>query len=103
MLKVISSYIHNIKDFVQEDVDLTIGTLVDFKELYQKIWNSDVSKGQKILGYILLGLDSLFVSVVTLVCISSVILIKVVMALVLILGMIPYQLMIKLLERGNTQ
>lgn len=103
MIDAIRSYIHNIEDFVQEDVDLTIGTLSDFKELYQKIWNSDVSNEQKILGYILLGLDSLFVSVVTLVCISSVILIKVVMALVLTLGVIPYQIMIKILDRGNTQ
>lgn len=102
-MKTISRYIRGIKGFVQEDVDLTIGTLRDFKELYQKIWNSDVSKEQKILGYTLLGLDSLFVSVVTLVCISSVILIKVVMALVLILGMIPYQVIIRLLDKGNTQ
>ena len=103
MIDAISSYIHNIKDFVQDDVDLIIGTLMDFKELYHRVWNSDVSKGQKILGYILLGLDSLFVSVVTLVCISSVVLIKVVMALVLILGMIPYQIMIRILDKGNSQ
>ena len=102
-MKTISRYIRGIKGFVQEDVDLTIGTLRDFKELYQKIWNSDVSKEQKILGYTLLGLDSLFVSVVTLVCISSVILIKVIMALVLILGMVPFYILMRLLSKRNTQ
>ena len=103
MMKTVSRYIRDIKGFVQDDVDTIIETLMEFKELYCRIWNSDLPKGEKILCYLILIVDSLFISVVTSVCISLVILIKVVMALVLVLGMVPFYILMRLLSKINTQ
>lgn len=103
MMKTISSYIRDIKGFVQDDIDTIIETLREFKELYGRIWNSDLPKGKKILCYLILIVDSLFISVVTSVCISVVILIKVTMALVLMLGMVPFYILMRLLSKRNTQ
>ena len=103
MMKTVSRYIRDIKAFVQDDVDTIIDTLREFKELYDRIWNSNFSKGKKIPCYLILIVDSLFVSVVTSVCISVVILIKVVMASVLIIGMVPFYILMRLLSKRNTQ
>lgn len=103
MIKSVSSYIKNIKGFVQDDVDTIIETLMEFKELYGRTWDSDFSKMEKILCYLILIVDSLFVSVVTSVCISVVILIKVIMSLVLMLGMIPFYILMILLSKRDTQ
>lgn len=102
MMKTISSYIHDIKGFVQDDIDTIIETLRDFKELYGRICNYDLPKRKKILCYLILIVDSLFISVVTSVCISVVILIKVIMALVLMLGMVPFYILMRLLSKRNT-
>lgn len=103
MMKTVSRYIRDIKGFVQDDVDIIIDTLREFKELYSRIRNSDLPKRKKILCYLILIVDSLFISVVTSVCISVVILIKVVMALVLILGMVLFYILMRLLSKRNTQ
>ena len=102
-MKTVSRYIRNIKGFVQDDVDTIIETLMEFKELYDRIWNSDLPKRKKILCYLILIVDSLFISVVTSVCISVVILIKVVMVLVLMLDMVPFYILMRLLSKRNTQ
>lgn len=103
MMKTVSRYIRDIKGFVQDDVDTIIETLMEFKELYSRVWNSDLPKGKKVLCYLILIVDSLFISIVTSVCISAVILIKVIMALVLILGMVPFYILMRLLSKRNTQ
>lgn len=99
--EVIKGYIRNTKGFVQEDVDTILQTLHDLKGLYKRVRSSSLSNWEKILSYILLVINILFISVVTLVCISAVIVIKIFTALVLFVGAIPYNIMLYMLDKQN--
>lgn len=99
--KFIKGYIRNTKWFVQEDVDIILQTLHDLKGLYKRVRSSSFSNWKKILSYILLVINTLFISVVTLVCISPVIAIKIFTALVLIIGVIPYNILLVMLDKQN--
>lgn len=99
--EVIKGYIHNMKEFVQEDVDTILQTLYDLKGLYKRVRSSSLSNWKKVLSYILLVINILFISVVTLVCISAVIAIKIFAALALIIGAIPYHILVVMLDKQN--
>lgn len=99
--EVIKGYIRNTKGFVQEDVDTILQTLYELKGLHKRVRSSSLSNWKKILSYILLVINILFISVVTLVCISAVIAIKMFTALVLFVGAIPYNIMLYMLDKQN--
>ena len=101
IVEVIKGCIHNMKEFVREDVDTILQTLYELKGLYKRVRSSSLSNWKKILSYILLVINILFISVVTLVCISAVIAIKIFTALVLFVGAIPYNIMLYMLDKQN--
>ena len=99
--EVVKGYINNVKEFVQEDAGTIMETLHDLKELCYRVRDSSIKKWQKVLCYILLAINILFISVLTFVCIGSVIIIKAVMALVLTIGIIPHHALTMLLDKEN--